>query len=155
MKTVSVIKRIHVPAEVAWQIVRTGAHMERWVPAITRCDLEGHGVGAKRICVLDGHELHESIETIDDMTRLFQYRISKQSMLPVRNIVGSIHLSACSPEETEVLWFVSFDLDDESAWAPVRDGITAIYMAGIEGLADLARRSALSSSGIAEGEGRT
>lgn len=155
MKTVSVSKRIHVPAEVAWEIVRTGAHLERWVPAITRCELAGQGVGARRVCVIEGHELHESIETIDDVARLFQYRISKQALLPVRNIVGSIHLSACGPQETEVIWFVNFDLDDESAWMPVRDGIAAIYVAGIEGLADLARRSALPPSDRAGGEGDT
>jgi uncharacterized protein YndB with AHSA1/START domain len=154
VKTVSVSKRIRVPVQVAWEIIRTGANMDRWVPAITQCRIEGDGVGARRVCVVDNHEMHESIETVDDPTRLFQYRIHQQAMLPVRNILGTLHLSACGAEETEVLWFVNFDLDDEAAWGPVRDGIEALYRSGIDGLEAHARRAALPFSGIAEAEGR-
>ncbi|MBN8611094.1 MAG: SRPBCC family protein [Deltaproteobacteria bacterium] len=145
MKTVSVTKRIRVPVQVAWDVIRTGAHMDRWVPAITRCEVEGSGVGARRVCVVDDHEMHESIETVDDPSRLFQYRIQRQAMLPVRNVLGTLHLAACGAEETEVLWFVNFDLDDEAAWAPVRDGIEAIYRAGIDGLEAYARRETIPS----------
>ena len=70
MKTISVSKRIRVPAQAAWEVVRTGAQMDRWVPAITSCALEGSGVGAKRTCVINGQELLESIETVDDTSRL-------------------------------------------------------------------------------------
>jgi uncharacterized protein YndB with AHSA1/START domain len=154
MKTVSVSKHIVVPVQVVWEIVRTGANMDRWVPAITQCKLEGSGVGAKRVCVVDNHELHESIETVDDPSRLFQYRIHKQAMIPVHNILGTIHLTACGGEETEVLWFVNFDLDDESTWVPVRDGIEALYRSGIDGLEAHAQSVMLPSEGIADAGGR-
>ena len=143
MRTVSVSKVVRAPVEVAWEIVRTGANLDRWVPAITRCEIEGDGVGAKRVCVVDGHELHESIETVDDPTRLFQYRIHRQAMLPVRNILGSIHLTARGAEETAVLWFVNFDLDDEAAWGRVRDGVEALYRSALDGLEAHARRASL------------
>jgi hypothetical protein len=134
MMTVSVSRRIQVPAQAVWEVVRTGAHLDRWVPAITSCAMEGEGVGARRVCVINEQVLRESIETVDDASHLFQYRILEQSMLPVRNVLGTIHVSANGPSETEVLWFVNLELDDESAWPAVKEGIEGIYRAGITGL---------------------
>lgn len=134
IKTVSVSKRIKVPAQAVWEVVRTGDQLDRWVPAITSCRLEGQGVGAKRVCVINQQPLRESIETVDDASRLFQYRIVEQTMMPVRNVLGTIHVSGTGPSETEVLWFVNFELDDEAAWSAVREGFEGIYHAGIEGL---------------------
>jgi uncharacterized protein YndB with AHSA1/START domain len=134
MKTVSVSRRIQVPAEAVWEVVRTGAHLDRWVPAISSCALEGEGVGARRVCVINEQVLRESIETVDDASRLFQYRILEQSMMPVRNVLGTIHVSASGPSETEVLWFVNFELADERAWSAVKEGIESIYSSGIGGL---------------------
>ena len=142
MKTVSVSKRIAAPAQVAWSIVRTGAEMHRWVPAITECRLEGEGVGAKRICVLAGQEIEETIATVDDDTRVFQYRIHRQSMMPVTGILGTIHVTELGPAEAEVLWFVNFELLDCAAWGSVKQGIEDIYTSGIDGLA--ARVAAIS-----------
>jgi hypothetical protein len=96
--------------------------------------LEGSGVGAKRVCVINGQELVESIETIDDASRLLQYRIHKQTMLPVRNVLATIHVSASGPAESEVLWFVNLELEDERAWSAVKEGIESIYRAAIDGL---------------------
>jgi hypothetical protein len=90
MKTVSVSCRISAPAQAVWEIVRTGADMNRWVPAITACRLEGAGVGAKRVCTVNGQELREAIETLDETSRLFQYRIDRQVLMPIRNILGTI-----------------------------------------------------------------
>jgi hypothetical protein len=134
MKTVSISQRIAVPVQAAWNIIRTGAEVNRWFPPVTSCRLEGAGVGAKRVCTVNGQELLESIETVDDANRLFQYRILKQSLMPIRNVIGTIHLVAASPTETEVLWFVNFDLDDEKAMPALKDGIEGMYRAGITGL---------------------
>jgi hypothetical protein len=134
MKTVCVSRKIRVPAQAAWEIVRTGGGIDQWVPVVTSCRLDGEGVGATRVCTINGQETVESIETIDDATRLFQYRIHKQSLMPVRNVMGTFHLTPVGPSEAEVLWFLNFDLDDEKAWPAVKEGIEGIYQAAIEGL---------------------
>lgn len=109
--------------------------MDQWVPAITSCRLEGEGVGARRLCVIDDHELQESIETVDDTSRLFQYRIHSQSLLPVRDFLGTIHITAVGPTEVELLWFANFELTDEHAWKTVKAAVEQIYGSGIDGLA--------------------
>jgi hypothetical protein len=139
MKTVSVSKRLPVTADDAWNVVRTGADMHLWVPAITACRLEGEGVGAHRVCEMSGQRLEETIETVDDNTRLFQYRIHRQQVMPVRDVLGTIHLTAVGAGECEALWFVNFEIDDPAAFAPVKAGIEQIYSAGLEGLAKRAR----------------
>lgn len=101
---------------------------------MTSCRLEGTGVGATRVCVVNQQELRESIETVDDDCRLFQYRILEQSLMPVRDIVGTIHISAIGSAEAEVLWFVNLELLDERAWPDVKAGIAGMYRAGIDGL---------------------
>jgi uncharacterized protein YndB with AHSA1/START domain len=137
MRTVSVTRRISAPADAVWAIVRTGANMDRWMPAVTFCTIDGDGVGARRVCVIAQHELHESLETVDDGARLFQYRIARQDLLPVHNVIGTIHVCACAAAESEVLWFVNFELLDGSAWESVRTGIVVMYEGGLDGLARL------------------
>lgn len=75
-------------------------------------------------------------------------------MLPARKILGRLRRSACGAEETDVLWFVDFDLDDEAAWGPVRDDIEAPHRSGIDGLESHARRETLPFSGVAQAGGR-
>jgi hypothetical protein len=55
-------------------------------------------------------------------------------MMPTRNIVGTVQLTAVGASETAVLWFVNFDLDDERAWPMIKDAIEGMYHAGLEGL---------------------
>lgn len=141
MKTVSVVRALAAPAAAVWAIVRTGAEMDRWVPSISACRIEGAGVGAKRVCVINERELRETIETVDDATMLFQYRIHEQSLMPVHDVLGTIHVTP-TPSGASVLWFVQLELDDPSAWQAVRDGITSIYTAGLDGLARLASERA-------------
>ena len=141
MKTVSVAQRIAVPAQAAWEVVRSGSGMDKWVPAISSCRLEGQGPGASRVCVINEQELHETIETVDDTTRLFQYRIHRQSLLPVRNILATVQVTAMGDSEAQVLWFVNLELDDPAAWPSVKDGIESIYRSAIDGLARFVGRS--------------
>jgi len=146
MKTVSITRRIRVPAQTAWEIVRTGEGVDRWIPIITSCRLEGKGVGAKRVCTINGQEVTESTETVEEASRLFQYRIHKQSLMPIRNVLGTVHLTATGPSETEVLWFANFELDDEQAWPAVKEGFEGMYEAAIKGLEEYAQRGGSPSS---------
>ncbi len=138
MNAVAVTQRIHVSADAAWTIIRSGTGVDRWLPMITSCRLEGAGANAKRVCLFnDGtaeHELLETILTIDDEARLFQYSIDRQSMMPIRNVRGTMHVTAVTPSQCEVLWFANFDLDDPSVLPAVKAGLEGVYRAGISGI---------------------
>jgi len=135
--TVVVARRpMSASADQVWAMLRTGERMDRWVPAITLCEVTGSGEGASRRCVLDGHELVERIESVDDEGRVFQYRILEQSVLPVRDVLGTLFVLERG-ESCEVVWLTSFELLDPSAREVVRSAMRGIYEAGLEGLEDL------------------
>jgi hypothetical protein len=135
MKTVAVTKQIPVSADAAWSILRTGDKMDRWSPPVTSCELEGSGPGAKRVCIINDKRLDEVIETVDDSARVFQYRIVRQELMPIRDIVGTIHIAPITDVSCHVLWLTNFDMVDESAWPQVKVGMEGIYALSIDGLA--------------------
>jgi hypothetical protein len=139
MKAVIVRRTIGVPAKAAWDVVRTGDGLERWIPIVTSCRLEGKGPGAKRFCTINGQDIVESIATVDEDARVMQYRIERQSLMPVRDALGTVHLSAVGAAETEVLWIMNFALDDARAWPAVKEAMEQIYVSAIDGLGSFAR----------------
>lgn len=134
MKTVSISQRVTAPANTVWDIIRAGGDVDLWFAPVTSCRLEGQGVGARRTCTINGRELTECIETIDESSRLFQYRIIKQDLMPIRNILGTMRVTSTGPADCDVLWFANFELDDESGWPAIREGMEVMYRTGIAGL---------------------
>jgi uncharacterized protein YndB with AHSA1/START domain len=138
MSAVAVTRKVEASADAVWAIIRSGTGVDRWLPMVTSCRLEGTGVDAKRVCTLnDGtaeHELQETIETVDDAARLFQYRIDRQSMMPIQNYRGTMHVTPVGADQCEILWFANFDLGDASALPAVKAGLEGVYQAGIAGL---------------------
>jgi hypothetical protein len=147
MKAVVVCRTIGVPVQAAWEVVRTGDRVDRWIPVVTSCRLEGHGAGARRTCTIDGREVVESIATVDDAARVFQYRIERQSLMPIRDALGTLHLIGRGPAETEIVWITNFALEDERAWPAVKEGMEQIYRSAIDGLASFASSSGAPAAG--------
>jgi hypothetical protein len=138
MKTVAVTRIIPVSAASACAILRTGDRMDLLSPAISACTLDGKGPGATRVCVIEGRNLDEIIETVDDAALLFQYRIVKQDLMPVANVQATTHITPLGDQSCSVLWFANFDLLDKAAWPPVKAGMEGIYAASIDRLAAMA-----------------
>jgi hypothetical protein len=73
MKRVSVDQKVNVSPEDLWKILRTGTDLEKWLPIIATCNLQGKGPGAKRICTTsDGKVLKETMLVVDDPNRIFK-----------------------------------------------------------------------------------
>jgi uncharacterized protein YndB with AHSA1/START domain len=143
MQIVSVKRRLDAPAAIVWKLVSQGGGVERWLPIIASCRLDGHGPGARRACAtVHGHHLDETIETIDHASQIFQYRIDRQDLMPVVDLVGTLHVSEHGAGLAEVLWFLNYELVDAAAAEAVRAGIADIYAAGLAGLERLAREAA-------------
>lgn len=140
MQIVSIKKCLAASATSVWKIVCEGDGIDRWLPAIASCRLEGTGPGARRFCTTgQGQQLEETIEAVDHTNRIFQYRIDRQDMMPTTNVRGTLCVSADGAGQAEVLWFVNYDLLDPSASDAVRAGILELYTAGLAGLERLGR----------------
>jgi len=74
---------------------------------------------------------------VDDEARLFRYRIDEQSMMPLENYEGSLHVTDLSNEGCEVLWLVTYTLLTEEAELTVRDGLQGLLRTAIAGIGGL------------------
>jgi uncharacterized protein YndB with AHSA1/START domain len=135
LKTVSITGVINASPQSVWKVVRSADGVDKWAPGITACRLEGAAVpGVKRVCSMGDKQLIERIETIDDIARVFQYRITEQEVMPIRNPFGTLHVSEAANGKAHVLWLLNFEMIDEQAWPMVQEGLTQMYRAGLEGL---------------------
>jgi uncharacterized protein YndB with AHSA1/START domain len=139
MKRVSITQKVDVSPEKVWEILRTGTDLEKWLPIITSCKLEGTGAGAKRTCTTaDGNVLKETILLVDDPNRIFKYRIDEQEMMPLRNYVGTVTVLE-RKGNTDVNWSTEFDMTVEEAWPEVEKGLKDIFTMAISSLESLAK----------------
>src|SRR3954470_24493688 len=93
-KTIAVTQCLSRPADMVWQLIRSGRDVHRMMPGVIEtCRVEGSGPGARRYCTTKQGPLAETILCVEDDARLFRYRIDEQSMLPLENYEGSIHVT--------------------------------------------------------------
>ena len=139
MKQVRISKSVDASAEKVWSILRTGTNLDKWIPFISACKLEGKGVGAKRVCTTaDGKVLKETILLVDESSRTFKYRIDEQDVLPTKNYVGTVTVKE-SKGKTEVMWVADFEMTIEAAWPEVEKGLTNLLTGAISGLETAAK----------------
>ena len=137
-KTIAVTQCLSRPADMVWQLIRSGRDVHRMMPGVIEtCRVEGSGPGARRYCSTKQGPLAETILCVEDDARLFRYRIDEQSMMPLENYEGSIHVTDLGGGTCEVLWFATYDLLDEGADSPVRDGLLGLLRTAIGGMGAL------------------
>lgn len=133
---------IDAPIDAIWEQLRTGEGVDRWLPIVTSCKVEGN----KRRCTVDGNQLDETILNSDDSQKLFQYAIDKQSLFPISHIVGTMKLHAHNEKQTNLTWDLSFDLQEESLFLEIKEGIENLYRQGAKGLEELAKSTTLTNN---------
>lgn len=138
-KEIKTINKINAPIELIWENLRTGEAVNSWLPIITSCRVEGN----KRYCSTEDSILEETILLSDDQNKTFQYSIEKQDLFPVTGLKGTMQLKAIGEYETDLHWDVEFDLQDESIFPQIEEGIRATYAMGAQGLEELVKTKSL------------
>ena len=137
-KTIAITQSVPRPADAVWQLIRSGRDVHRMMPdVIETCRVEGSGPGARRYCSTKQGPIAETILCVEDDARLFRYRIDEQSMMPLENYEGSIHVRDLGGGACEVLWFATYDLLDQDADGAVRDGLLGLLRTAIGGMGAL------------------
>ncbi len=138
MSEVRVKKIIKAPAERVWETIRDFDGIERYLPVVSSCTVEGSGVGATRTCVMqDGLELQERIEGLDEKRRTLQYVLTKSSRpMPFDDYLGEIAVRYVGESETQVEWSSTFRAKGvpESEIAKMHE---SLYSQAIDGLEKL------------------
>jgi hypothetical protein len=140
--TTAVARTVSVPAAALWAVLRTGRDVDRILSDLVRtCRVDGAGPGAQRRCGTDQGDIEETLLAVDDEARLFRYRIDRQSVMPVVDYEGSVHVVDLGRGQSHVLWFASYRLAEPAAQAAVSGSLQQLFGAGIDGLATLAREA--------------
>ncbi|MCZ6894409.1 MAG: SRPBCC family protein, partial [Gammaproteobacteria bacterium] len=91
---IHITKSINAPSEKVWAAISAIGGLDKWFPIIAACEVNGSGVGAKRICTMpDGAKMHETIEEIDHDAMRFRYAIN-ESPMPISNYMGTVEMKA-------------------------------------------------------------
>ena len=138
-KIIKTSHHINAIADIVWGHIKNGKGVDKWLPVITACSLEGEGEGAKRVCELEQGKMLETILKVDEGKKMFVYSIDKQPLLPIENIKGTMQVVAKN-EGTELRWDLEFSLPDESMYPMVKEAIQGLYAAGANGLENLSKK---------------
>lgn len=119
-----------------WDIVAAVEGVDKWVPVIKSCRVDGTGPGARRHCeMVDGTKILEVVTAIDHETRTFRYRADEG--LPVRSYEGVLHVRDGRGVKPEAVWTVTVQGEPASiaAVAGMLDQVAPMLFDGLEALA--------------------
>ena len=133
-KLISTTNPISAPAAKVWANLRTGEGVDKWLPPVTACRVEGN----RRYCEAGDARLEETIEESSDETMTFCYSIQKQDMIPVTDIAGTIRVEAVDADNSLLHWDVDFDVESEELFGQLKPQIEGMYTAAAAGLGELA-----------------
>lgn len=140
MTTVRVTKNIDVDSQVVWNTISAGDGLDKWLPVITQCRLEGSGEGATRYCTMaNGAQLRERIVEVNHPRRRFRYAIDDHP-LPARNLFGTVEIRDLGSNSSEVTWSADFDADEPQR-AELEGMFREVYSGAIDGLANFLRKT--------------
>lgn len=133
MANVSKSVKLSVPAAQVWTLVGGWNALADWHPGIQKSELEGGGE-VRRLHLVGGGEIVETLERHDDDARTYSYEINA-SPLPVANYKATITVR---DEEggAEVEWSSSFQPSGASEGDAVAT-VQGIYEAGFDNLKKL------------------
>jgi hypothetical protein len=134
MTSVSITRTISVEPDAAWTEIRSVGGLERWVPIVQTCEVDGRGVGAVRKCGLgEGAFVFERVESIDEAARIFTYSIT-ESPLPVTDYIGRMQVAPGADGGTEIVWSCEFACDAaaEADMTAMLEGAFSDGLAGLE-----------------------
>lgn len=133
MSQARVVRSIDAPAKEVWKTLRDFNRVEKFLPAVASCAVEGSGVGARRVCTLqDGSKVFERLVTIDEQEWMLRYSVT-QSQLPFESYLGTIKVRDLGNRKCQIDWSSTFDPIGMPE-AQVIGMIESMYSESIEGL---------------------
>lgn len=128
---------IDASPEQAWDIIGAVSGVEKWLGPITACRTEGD----KRFCTTEGGTFEEDILNLDHHSRVLEYSIPKQHMIPVQNIVGKMVVTAATNGNAQVNWHWDFEVLEENE-ATAKSTFEMLGGMGISGIETLIKQKA-------------
>jgi hypothetical protein len=131
--TISIAKKLRVPADVAWRAVLGIGRIDVWFPGIATCQVDGEGVGASRYMTTeDGGEITDQIKEIDLAGQRLTYQRVK-SPFPVSSYLGTVEVFRSNDSMAVIVWTVVYESRPEVGEA-FGKALQAGIGAGVDGM---------------------
>lgn len=132
MAKISMSVEVGAPADKVWPVVGDFAALDRWHPAVERCDADGAKAGSVRDLHLAGGGLiRERLENVDDKGQSLTYSIL-EGPLPVQDYVSTLRVDGSGGRCT-VRWSSEFKPAGMSEPEAVKV-MEGVYKAGLDNL---------------------
>ncbi|MGY6277426.1 SRPBCC family protein [Methylomonas sp. MgM2] len=129
----AIVKKLTLPAEIAWNAIRKLDRLDVWFPFIQTCRLQGSGPGALRyMTTADGEEITDTIEEIDQRNMRLVY-LRPVSPFPVSRYRGTVEVFTSFDGLAVVVWTIDFESEPEDAGS-VAEIVYAAISDGIDGM---------------------
>lgn len=132
---------IEAPINAVWDLIKTGAQWEKWLPILSGSNVDGN----KRTCDVPtpdgGKDVFEELFLASNLEKTFVYQIHKQESFPANDIVGYIKLEE-DGNNTKMLWSVEMDVESDEIFNELKGQIEHIYAEGASNLENLATATA-------------
>ncbi len=128
----AITKKLNISSAKAWEAIRGIDGLDRWFPIIETCRVEGRGVGAHRYMTLEGGQITDLIEAVDDGRRRFIY-LRTTSPFPVTHYRGTVEIFDSYDGQAVLAWTIDFESkpeDSEAVAALVKQAISD----GVDGM---------------------
>lgn len=130
-----VVEVFDIPVDTLWATVSGFGDVDKWMPGVESCVLEGEGAGTVRTMVSDGNTFKEKLLAVDEENRKITYTIV-EAPLPVTDYEATMQLTDKGDGKTEMIW--------QSTWEPagvpleqVEKIFKGFYAAGIQGFKNM------------------
>jgi hypothetical protein len=129
--------------ENVWATVRDFGGLGRYFSPVSKCRVEGSGVGARRIVTLrtpTGSEVIvvERLDELDDNARKMSYSIADATGFPFKDgYVGTMQLKRVDDTRCELEWTGLFEAPEGASEGVTREFLTGVYATGFAGLKNL------------------
>lgn len=143
---------VNAPPARVWDLVKDFCAIEKWHPAIAKCEGEGgNAVGAKRTLTLKGDnpeaKIFEELTKYDTEKMSYKYKITKVDVkvLPVTTYAAEISVSDNGKGGSLIKWKGGFYRGDTTNTPPTElsdeaavKAVTGVYEGGLASLKTLA-----------------
>lgn len=133
MARIGVSEDFATGAEVVWKELSDFGGLDRWMPGVERCEVEGEGVGALRTVAMGPVKVVERLDSFDDAGRRLSYALLEGPM-PLRDFVGSIEVTETGAGSCRVDWSARFELPEGVGEEQVAPGIEGGYGGALKAL---------------------
>ena len=132
MCEISVSTEIEASVETVWETIRDFRSIGRYATGISRCTVEGDGIGSIRRLTVASGEICERLESLDDRAHEICYSLLK-SPLPIEDCRSTMSLRYVDVGKCKISWSSSFEPNGVPEKEAMRI-LTGVYNSGFEGL---------------------